>query len=965
LKRGATPSRKASPFWPVPSTALGGFAETSWDSIFAAIDPYRDDWRSALLAEATVFANRQWLRLSKNHPPGTPAHVIARHTWVAMKRAGEEQYPVLTLTLMLAAKNEPRIEEVVNALRQEHNGADQLERWHWIKVIMGEGATRADGDGIGGISPKQSLRFALAHEFGSHASDSGHVLKLVSRYTNVSRRDIAVLLGELITKRVVSPLAAQHLSKLPTRIQLLFLEHPELKPGLLGVDKSFSVPELEGCKVRWAEQRVIRRKCRAFLTQIRRRQFDQADVVASQILAMRWESEALINIKDEVTRALMAPQVPPWGGSDEWLADFKDAGEVLRRLAPSSKAAILLCRAPADILNSAIGSRRFRIVENLANHDMARLRKLWSAVDNSLLINSGRLDLLSPDLEVESKADIASLLRHLKQARAREIILEAARSSHDEFLLASIDSHPSLADLLRGAAPKDEDIFRLLVRRLDDAVIVSLLPPKVLGKTGKLEIAIRYWRDQQPSRVSENILKRFADALATRGLRSRAPVIGEILDLSSSAPTILIERLGIESFAKCLPSLDRRHRYYASAAEAMVIARGIMTGVLGGSPETVWAVIQDSPELIPVITRNPVPQLDRRSGLAEVAIVILTDHKPQRLLEIRETVERDVFVAAAKAVMRLLPGNSPATALIDFAASLPAIDLMLLTRAFGELRFGAGPGQKLDHCYRTYPLPKKAGGKRRITVPPIWLRRLQRQVYNAVLRPLEAHAAVHGFVPQRSIVTNAQPHVNRAVVVNCDIANCFPSVTRSLVFAALKRDLNDCLRVESIRWLTDIVCFQGALPVGAPTSPALLNRVLLRTDEYLTTQASKRGAAYTRYADDLTFSGDDKVVGLLRVAASTLSRIGLSLDEKKTNIYRSGRRQLVTGLVVNKRISVPRRLRRRLRAAVHAYELGKAPTWRGRPASESQLRGWMAFSRNVNPEEIQRLLERLNAVAKK
>ncbi len=149
-----------------------------------------------------------------------------------MKRAGEEQYPVLTLTLMLAAKNEPRIEEVVNALRQEHDGADQLERWHWIKVIMGEGATRADGDGIGGISPKQSLRFALAHGSGSHAPDSGHVLKLVSRYTNVSRRDIAVLLGELITKRVVSPLADRHISKLPTRLQLLLREYPELKPGL-------------------------------------------------------------------------------------------------------------------------------------------------------------------------------------------------------------------------------------------------------------------------------------------------------------------------------------------------------------------------------------------------------------------------------------------------------------------------------------------------------------------------------------------------------------------------------------------------------------------------------------------------------------------------------------------------------------------------------------------------------------
>ena len=112
----------------------------------------------------------------------------------------------------------------------------------------------------------------------------------------------------------------------------------------------------------------------------------------------------------------------------------------------------------------------------------------------------------------------------------------------------------------------------------------------------------------------------------------------------------------------------------------------------------------------------------------------------------------------------------------------------------------------------------------------------------------------------------------------------------------------------------------------------------------------------------MTFSGDDNAVALLGVAKRTLSQIGLVLDAKKTNIYRRGRRQIVTGLVVNDRVSVPRRLRRRMRAAVHAVEQGKAPTWHGQEESISALRGRIAYLRSVNGEEGERLLSRLKTI---
>jgi retron-type reverse transcriptase len=140
-----------------------------------------------------------------------------------------------------------------------------------------------------------------------------------------------------------------------------------------------------------------------------------------------------------------------------------------------------------------------------------------------------------------------------------------------------------------------------------------------------------------------------------------------------------------------------------------------------------------------------------------------------------------------------------------------------------------------------------------------------------------------------------------------------------------------------------------------------LNRVLVQTDIWLSDAAQNRGAVYSRYADDLTFSGDNGVPELLAIARKMLANIGLKLDKKKTQIFRQGRRQIVTGLVVNERPSVPRSVRRKVRAAVHAVEQGRNPTWHGGEESLSALLGRTAFVRSVNEEEGSRLLNRLRA----
>jgi RNA-directed DNA polymerase len=140
---------------------------------------------------------------------------------------------------------------------------------------------------------------------------------------------------------------------------------------------------------------------------------------------------------------------------------------------------------------------------------------------------------------------------------------------------------------------------------------------------------------------------------------------------------------------------------------------------------------------------------------------------------------------------------------------------------------------------------------------------------------------------------------------------------------------------------------------------------MYKTDEILNHQAALRGCSYSRYADDITFSGNAGVVSLLGVARGVLSGIGLSLDPQKTNIFRRGRRQICTGLVVNEKVNVPRRIRKRVRAAVHAFENSKSVHWDGGQMNSSELRGRLEFLKMVAPDTAGPLIARLNLAMEK
>ena len=216
--------------------------------------------------------------------------------------------------------------------------------------------------------------------------------------------------------------------------------------------------------------------------------------------------------------------------------------------------------------------------------------------------------------------------------------------------------------------------------------------------------------------------------------------------------------------------------------------------------------------------------------------------------------------------------------------------------------------------YRSVEIPKAGGGFRRLTVPDEALKRVQRAILNNLLvyMPLSPYATA--YRGGGGAVRNAARHVGQSQVLRLDIRHFFDSVRYSAVKDAV---FPPEIFSEPLRVLLTMLCYyRDALPQGAPTSPAIVNILLRDFDLRVGGWCRKRDIVYTRYCDDLTFSGED-LSGVQAVAEAELRALGFFLNGRKTRLRSAGRRQTVTGLVVNKRVSVPREERRAVRQAVY------------------------------------------------
>ncbi|HNS00083.1 MAG TPA: reverse transcriptase family protein [Planctomycetota bacterium] len=259
--------------------------------------------------------------------------------------------------------------------------------------------------------------------------------------------------------------------------------------------------------------------------------------------------------------------------------------------------------------------------------------------------------------------------------------------------------------------------------------------------------------------------------------------------------------------------------------------------------------------------------------------------------------------------------------------------------------------------YKVREIPRPGREPRRIEEPMALLKFVQRRILRRILEQTDLPDCVHGFVRGRSIGTAAAPHAHKEVVVCCDIENFFPTITVRRVWGVF-RSLIVNPRVSNL--LAALTTYQGRLPQGAPTSPMIANLVLRRLDRRLAALTRSRGIEYTRYADDMIFSGGPDTPKILKAVRAFVAEEGFTLNEKKTRILRRGRRQEVCGLVVNERVGIPRLWRRRLRAEVHRLATGRD----GAKAAPARLRGELAFLQCFHPEEAGKHARKLLALLK-
>jgi hypothetical protein len=289
-----------------------------------------------------------------------------------------------------------------------------------------------------------------------------------------------------------------------------------------------------------------------------------------------------------------------------------------------------------------------------------------------------------------------------------------------------------------------------------------------------------------------------------------------------------------------------------------------------------------------------------------------------------------------------------------------------------DLTARGGAGARLRH-YHYRVLAKVSGSVRLIEAPKGRLKQMQRRILAGILQHVPMHDAAHGFVKGRSIRTFALPHVGRHVVLRMDLRDFFPSFPAARVAAFFRtagypervaeRLAGVCTNAAPLsiwpghegEWEIRQMYRRAHLPQGAPTSPALANAMAYRLDCRLSGLARAAGAAYTRYADDLAFSGDAEFAR--RAERFAMHAMAVAMDEgftvnaRKTRVERQGVRQRLAGLVVNERVNIARDEFDRLKAVpTNCTRHGAASQNReGHTAFREHLHGRVGFVESVNP----------------
>ena len=264
----------------------------------------------------------------------------------------------------------------------------------------------------------------------------------------------------------------------------------------------------------------------------------------------------------------------------------------------------------------------------------------------------------------------------------------------------------------------------------------------------------------------------------------------------------------------------------------------------------------------------------------------------------------------------------------------------------------------IDKHYRKVTVPKKNGGERRLTVPDAVLKSVQRAIVEKLLvyEPISRYATAYAY--GTSIRKNAIGHIGKKMLLKLDIQDFFDSIR----YAAVKEKAFPKERFsESIRILLSTLCYHHeSLPQGAPSSPTISNLIMRDFDMRVGAWCDVRKITYTRYCDDMAFSGDFSEKELIAFVSLELKKEGFLLNCKKTVIAPSSKRQSVTGIVVNQVLNVSREYRRKIRQEIFYIQkyglrehMNRLGIQKDEVAYLQVLLGKLSFVLQINPDDSQ------------
>jgi len=275
--------------------------------------------------------------------------------------------------------------------------------------------------------------------------------------------------------------------------------------------------------------------------------------------------------------------------------------------------------------------------------------------------------------------------------------------------------------------------------------------------------------------------------------------------------------------------------------------------------------------------------------------------------------------------------------------------------------------------YLSYPISKKSGKKRWLDAPLDELKEIQSRILYSFLYNFSAHDAAVGFVSGIGVADGALRHLGRDALLCMDLSNFFNSIKTANVYKLGFSLFNRYKKIEpsftftreDLKVFVKLVTYKGQLPQGSPTSPALANLYCIALDHNLSTYSEIHGLLYTRYADDLTFSHSDKSEKMgthIKPITEFIEMADLKVNPKKTRIRKPNQRMSITGVVVNKKLSVPKWKWRNFRAKLHNINRDQKTI---SLEEYQQMRGYCEWIKSLHPVRGNQFLTQLGKMTLK